>query len=216
VRQVHRAAHPESDARGHPGARVEGEVLLDGEDIYARTVDPVEVRRTIAWCSSGRTRSPRCHPDNVVAGHETAGHEEQGPAGPDHASAHCARPTWNEVKDRLTKPAAGCPAGNSSGCASPGHRRAADVLLMDEPCSALDPISTLAHRGPDRRAEEGLHDRHRHAQHATGRPGQRQTAFFNCAPPGSPAGWWRSTTPTRSSPTPRSAATEDYISGRFG
>ena len=51
---------------------------------------------------------------------------------------------WDEVKDRLGKPGAACPVASSSGCASPCHRVQPDVLLMDEPCSALDPISTLA------------------------------------------------------------------------
>ena len=79
---------------------------------------------------------------------------------------------WNEVKDRLDKPGAGLSGGQQQRlCIARAIAVEPQVLLMDEPCSALDPISTLAIEDLISELKEPVHDRHRHPQHAAGGPG---------------------------------------------
>src|ERR1044071_1008034 len=129
-----------------PGARVEGDVLLDGEDIYASSVDPVQVRRTIGMVFQRPNPFPTMSiRDNVVAGLKLAG--ERNKKKLDEVAERSLRGAnlWNEVKDRLARPGGGLPGGQQQRlCIARATAVQPDVLLMDEPCSALDPISTLA------------------------------------------------------------------------
>ena len=111
---------------------------------------------------------------------------------------------WDEVKDRLNKPGAGLSGGQQQRlCIARAIAVEPQVLLMDEPCSALDPISTLAIEDLIAELKDELHDRHRHPQHAAGRPRQRPDRASSTSPatgePGQARSRW--TTPSRSSPT---------------
>ena len=129
-----------------PGARVEGSVLLDGEDIYDSSVDSVGVRKTIGMVFQRPNPFPTMSiKDNVVAGLKLSGERNRKKL--DEVAERSLRGAnlWNEVKDRLDKPGGGLSGGQQQRlCIARAIAVSPDVLLMDEPCSALDPISTLA------------------------------------------------------------------------
>ncbi len=157
-----------------PGARVEGSVLIDGEDIYGAGVDPVSVRKTIGMVFQRPNPFPTMSiSDNVVAGLEAPGRAQQeGPRRGRRALAKGAN-LWNEVKDRLDKPGGGLSGGQQ-------QRLCIARAIAVQPARAADGRTVLGagpdldagDRGPHRRTQAGLHDRHRHAQHAAGRPRQ--------------------------------------------
>lgn len=128
-----------------PGARTEGEVLLDGEDIYGSAVDPVQVRRRIGMVFQKPTPFPTMSiEDNVAAGLKlngvALGRQER-----DRIVEHSLRQAalWDEVKDRLRRPGGSLSGGQQQRlCVARALAVEPEVLLMDEPCSALDPIST--------------------------------------------------------------------------
>ena len=129
-----------------PGARVEGSVLLDGEDIYAAGVDPVSVRKTIGMVFQRPNPFPTMSiRDNVVAGLKLQGVRNKKALDEVAERSLKGANLWNEVKDRLDKPGGGLSGGQQQRlCIARAIAVQPDVLLMDEPCSALDPISTLA------------------------------------------------------------------------
>jgi phosphate transport system ATP-binding protein len=201
-----------------PGARVQGEVLLDGEDIYARTVDPVAVRRTIGMVF----QRPNPFPTMSVRDNTVAGMKLQGVRDKTRLDELCERSLraanlWNEVKDRLGKPGGGLSGGQQQRlCIARAIAVQPDVLLMDEPCSALDPISTLAIEdliGELKKDYTIVIVTHNMQQAARV---SDQTAFFNLRATGEPGQLVEidKTDTIFSNPTQR--ATEDYVSGRFG
>ena len=129
-----------------PGARVEGSVLLDGEDIYGAGVDPVGVRKTIGMVFQRPNPFPTMSiRDNVVAGLKLQGVRNKKSLDEVAERSLKGANLWNEVKDRLDKPGGGLSGGQQQRlCIARAIAVQPDVLLMDEPCSALDPISTLA------------------------------------------------------------------------
>jgi phosphate transport system ATP-binding protein len=135
-----------------PGSSLSGRVLLDGQDIYDPTLRPIDSRRRIGMVFQKANPFPAMSiHDNVLAGLSLAGRRTKGPEAGDLVE-HSLRSAglWNEVKNRL-----GAPGGSLSGgqqqrlCIARALAVSPDVLLMDEPCSALDPTST-------RRVEETI------------------------------------------------------------
>ena len=129
-----------------PGARVHGSVMLDDQDLYAEGVDPVAVRRTVGMVFQRPNPFPTMSIyDNVAAGLKLNGMKGKKQLDEVVERSLKSANLWNEVKDRLAKPGAGLSGGQQQRlCIARAIAVSPQVLLMDEPCSALDPISTLA------------------------------------------------------------------------
>ena len=201
-----------------PGGRVEGKVMLDDQDLYAAGVDPVAVRRTVGMVFQRPNPFPTMSIyDNVAAGLRLNG--VRGRKALDEVVEKSLRGAnlWNEVKDRLGKPGAGLSGGQQQRlCIARAIAVEPQVLLMDEPCSALDPISTLAIEdliGELKNSYTIVIVTHNMQQAA--RVSDR-TAFFNLAATGKPGKLVEVDDTQRIFNNPSVKATEDYISGRFG
>ena len=201
------------------GARVEGEVLLDGEDIYGNGIDPVDVRRTIGMVFQRPNPFPTMSIyENVVAGLKLQGGRRPKSEldGTVERSLRGAN-LWEEVKDRLSKPGGGLSGGQQQRlCIARAIAVEPQVLLMDEPCSALDPISTLAIEDLIQQLKEKYtivivtHNMQQAARVS------EKTAFFNLAGVGQPGQLVEMDDTQRIFSNPTERRTEDYISGRFG
>jgi phosphate transport system ATP-binding protein len=124
-----------------PTAEVEGELLYHGEDLYGPTVDPVQVRKLIGMVFQKPNPFPKSIYDNVAFGPRVLGEKEDLDSKVEKALRGAA--LWDEVKDRLDDNAFGLSGGQQQRlCIARCIAVAPDVILMDEPCSALDPIST--------------------------------------------------------------------------
>jgi phosphate transport system ATP-binding protein len=201
-----------------PGARVSGRVLLDDEDLYAEGVDPVSVRRTVGMVFQRPNPFPTMSVyDNVAAGMRLNGQRHKGRT--DEVVERSLRQAnlWDEVKDRLSKPGHGLSGGQQQRlCIARAIAVEPQVLLMDEPCSALDPISTLAIEDLIRE----LQSRYTiiivtHNMQQAARVSDR-TAFFTIAGTGSPGRLIEIGDTSEMFRRPKERATEDYITGRFG
>jgi phosphate transport system ATP-binding protein len=131
-----------------PGARAEGRVLLDGFDVYDPAVDVVAVRRAIGMVFQKPNPFPTMSVfDNVAAGLRLAGGRGGGAKADRQAKVQAAlrgAGLWDEVKDRLREPGSGLSGGQQQRlCIARSLAVDPEVILMDEPCSALDPIATL-------------------------------------------------------------------------
>jgi phosphate transport system ATP-binding protein len=201
-----------------PGARVDGSVLLDGEDIYAREISPVSVRRTIGMVFQRPNPFPTMSiRDNVVAGLKLQGVKNKKELDEIAERSLQGANLWNEVKDRLNRPGGGLSGGQQQRlCIARAIAVRPDVMLMDEPCSALDPISTLAIEDLIAELKEQFtivivtHNMQQAARVSD------QTAFFNLAGVGQPGRLIEIDDTEKIFSNPRQKATEDYISGRFG
>jgi phosphate transport system ATP-binding protein len=198
-------------------ARIEGQILYDGEDLYAPGVDPVEVRRRIGMVFQKANPFPKSIYDNVAWGPRVLGMKQ----GLDERVEKALRDAalWNEVKDRLKKNALSLSGGQQQRlCIARAIAVEPDVLLLDEPASALDPIATSA-------IEELMHELKRdytlvivtHNMQQAARVADL-TAFFSLE-----------VDETRRSgvlveydktekifTNPADKRTEDYVTGRFG
>ncbi|KAA5829143.1 phosphate ABC transporter ATP-binding protein PstB [Saccharopolyspora hirsuta] len=201
-----------------PGTRVEGKVMLDGEDIYASDVDPVQVRKTIGMVFQRANPFPTMSiRDNVVAGLKLAGEKNKKKLDEVAERALRGANLWEEVKDRLNKPGGGLSGGQQQRlCIARAIAVRPDVLLMDEPCSALDPISTLAIEDLISNLKQDYtivivtHNMQQAARVSD------QTAFFNLRAVGEPGQLVEIDETGKIFSNPTQKATEDYISGRFG
>ncbi len=124
-----------------PGARVEGDVLYHGVDMYGPTIDPVQVRTVIGMVFQKPNPFPKSIYDNVAFGPRLQGHKKDLDDVVEQALRGAA--LWDEVKDRLKDNAYGMSGGQQQRlCIARAIAVQPDVILMDEPCSALDPVST--------------------------------------------------------------------------
>jgi phosphate transport system ATP-binding protein len=202
-----------------PGAYVEGEVLIDGNNLYGPGVDPVLVRRQVGMVFQRPNPFPTMSiRDNVLAGVKL-NNRRMSKSDQDALVEESLQGAnlWNEVKDRLALPGSGLSGGQQQRlCIARAIAVAPEVILMDEPCSALDPISTLA---IEDLIEELKQDYTivivTHNMQQASRVSDR-TAFFNIAGTGKPGKLIEYDDTTTIFSKPSVQATEDYVSGKFG
>ena len=192
--------------------RVEGDILIDGEDIYDKRIDPVQLRAKVGMVFQKPNPFPKSIYDNVAYGPKIHGLAKNKAELDDIVERALRRGAiWEEVKDRLDAPGTGLSGGQQQRlCIARAVATEPEVLLMDEPCSALDPIATA-------RIEELIDElRMRyciiivtHSMQQAARVSQR-TAFFNL-------GEMIEFGDTEMIFTnPAQQRTQDYITGRFG
>jgi phosphate transport system ATP-binding protein len=202
-----------------PGARVEGEVMLDDQDIYAEGADPVLVRRQIGMVFQAPNPFPTMSIyDNVAAGLKLNSRRMK-KADMDEIVERSLRGAhlWDEVKDRLGKPGIGLSGGQQQRlCVARATAVEPDVLLMDEPASALDPIATLAIEDliGELKKEYTIVIVTHNMQQAS--RSSDMTAFFNIEGTGKPGHLVEIDTTKKIFSNPTQQETEDYVSGRFG
>ena len=202
-----------------PGARVEGEVSLDEQNIYAPNVDPVEVRRLVGMVFQAPNPFPTMSAyENVAAGlslnrRGMSKSEKDDVVEKSLRGAHL----WEEVKDRLDRKGSALSGGQQQRlCIARAIAVEPEVLLMDEPCSALDPVATLAVED----LIEDLKTRYTivivtHNMQQAARVSD-VTAFFNLEAAGKPGRLVEMDATDKMFTTPSKKETEDYVSGRFG
>ncbi|RKQ91118.1 phosphate ABC transporter ATP-binding protein (PhoT family) [Solirubrobacter pauli] len=202
-----------------PGAYADGEVLLDETDIYASDADPVQVRRQIGMVFQAPNPFPTMSIyDNVAAGLKLNARKIK-KADLDAIVERALRGAnlWDEVKDRLGKPGMGLSGGQQQRlCIARATAVEPDVLLMDEPASALDPISTLAIEDliTELKKEYTIVIVTHNMQQAS--RSSDNTAFFNIEGTGKPGRLVEVDTTEKIFSNPSNKETEDYVSGRFG
>jgi phosphate transport system ATP-binding protein len=202
-----------------PGARVQGEVLIDGNNLYGAGVDPVLVRRQVGMVFQRPNPFPTMSiRENALAGVKLNNRKISKSDADDLVERSLKGANlWNEVKDRLDRPGSSLSGGQQQRlCIARAIAVQPDVVLMDEPCSALDPISTLAIED----LIEELKQEYTivivtHNMQQASRVSDK-TAFFNIAGTGKPGKLieYDDTNTIFSNPTVQ--ATEDYVSGKFG
>jgi phosphate transport system ATP-binding protein len=194
-----------------PGTRIEGEVLLDGGDIYAAGVDPVIVRGQVGMVFQKSNPFPKSIYDNVAYGLRIRGLRERQDLDERVEGALRACALWDEVRDRLDASALSLSGGQQQRlCIARAIAVEPEVLLMDEPASALDPIATA-------RIEELIHELQSrytivivtHNLQQAARIAD-ETAFFYL---GELIEFDRTQTIFTS---PKESKTEEYVTGRFG
>ena len=201
-----------------PGARVEGEVIVDGVNLYDKNVDAVQVRRAIGMVFQRPNPFPTMSiADNVLAGAKLNNRRmKKSEVAEMVESALRGANLWNEVKDRLDRPGSSLSGGQQQRlCIARTIAVKPSVVLMDEPCSALDPISTLA-------IEDLIHELKQdytivivtHNMQQASRVSD-MTGFFNLEATGKPGQLVEFDTTDKIFSAPSQQATEDYISGRF-
>ena len=202
-----------------PGGRVEGKVLLDGQDIYAPNVDPVRVRQQVGMVFQQPNPFPTMSiRDNVLAGIQLNA-RKMPKAHKEEVVERSLRGAnlWNEVKDRLNSPGNGLSGGQQQRlCIARAIAIQPEVLLMDEPCSALDPISTLAIEDLIQELKENYtvvivtHNMQQASRVSD------KTGFFNIEGTGKPGHLIEFDLTEKIFTNPSQKDTERYITGQFG
>jgi phosphate transport system ATP-binding protein len=202
-----------------PGAAVDGTVLYHAQDLYGSGVDPVEVRRRIGMVFQKPNPFPKSIYDNIAFGPRVLGFKDKLDERVEGALRQAA--LWDEVKDRLKENALGLSGGQQQRlCIARALAVEPDVILMDEPASALDPISTT-------RIEDLMHDLKRdytivivtHNMQQAARVAD-MTAFFSVDVREDGSGRhgvlveYDETAKIFTNPADK--RTEDYVTGRFG
>ena len=202
-----------------PGAHCEGEVLLEGKNLYDKDVDPVAVRRDVGMVFQRPNPFPTMSiRENVLAGMKLNNRKISKSDADDLVEwALRGANLWNEVKDRLDNPGIGLSGGQQQRlCIARAVAVHPQVLLMDEPCSALDPISTLAVEDLINELKNEYtivivtHNMQQAARIAD------YTAFFNLKAVGQPGHLEYFTDTTTMFNNPQNEEAERYVSGRFG
>jgi phosphate transport system ATP-binding protein len=202
-----------------PGARVEGKVVVDGQDLYGPDVDPVQVRRQIGMVFQRPNPFPTMSIyENVLAGMRLNNKKIKKAEADDVVERSLrAANLWQEVQQRLNRPGGSLSGGQQQRlCIARAIAVEPQVLLMDEPASALDPISTSA-------IEDLIHDLKSdytivivtHNMQQAARVSE-DTAFFNLAGAGKPGQLVEMNSTRKLFSVPDDPSTEAYISGRFG
>jgi phosphate transport system ATP-binding protein len=201
------------------GARVDGKVVIDGQDLYGPDIDPVGVRRQIGMVFQRPNPFPTMSIyENTAAGIRLNNKRISKPELDETVESSLRGANlWEEVKDRLDRPGSSLSGGQQQRlCIARAIAVQPQVLLMDEPCSALDPVSTLAIE--DLIAE--LKARYTivivtHNMQQAARVSDR-TGFFTIAGTGQPGRLIEMDDTSKIFSNPSVKQTEDYISGRFG
>jgi phosphate transport system ATP-binding protein len=195
-----------------PGARVEGKVLLDEQDLYGTGVDPVDVRRRVGMVFQKPNPFPNMSVrDNVIAGFRLNGVRDRKTLDEVVEKSLRGAALWDEVKDNLQKSGASLSGGQQQRlCIARALAVNPEVLLMDEPCSALDPIATA-------KIEELIHELKEQVTIVIVTHNMQQaarvsdfTAFFYLGELVEFGETGKLFT------APEKRQTEDYITGRFG
>ena len=201
------------------GGRVEGKVLVEGQDLYGPDMDPVDVRRMVGMVFQRPNPFPTMSIyDNVLAG-QKLNSKRMKKAEADKIVERSLRSAglWIEVRDRLDRPGSSLSGGQQQRlCIARAISVEPEVLLMDEPCSALDPISTSV-------IEDLIHELKKdftivivtHNMQQAARVSD-ETAFFNLSGIGKPGRLVESGRTEKIFSNPEESATEAYIQGRFG
>ncbi len=202
-----------------PGCSLKGRVVFDGIDIYERRVDPVEVRRRIGMVFQKPNPFPKTIYENIAFGARINGYRGDMDELVERSLRKAA--VWDECKDKLQESGLALSGGQQQRlCIARAIATEPEVILMDEPCSALDPISTL-------KIEETMHELKRsytiiivtHNMQQAVRVADK-TAFFNAEAVEGGTGKvgylveYNDTERIFNAPAQR--ATQDYVSGRFG
>jgi phosphate transport system ATP-binding protein len=194
-----------------PGASATGEILLDGQDVFGAHLDAVELRRRVGMVFQRSNPFPKSILENVAYGLRVAGVNDRQVVAERVERSLGAAALWDEVKDRLHESALGLSGGQQQRlCIARALAVEPEVLLMDEPASALDPIATA-------KIEDLIHElRSRytiiivtHNMQQAARVSD-QTAFFYMGELVEVGATERIFT------TPREQRTEDYVTGKFG